>query len=96
MANISRYNWCIKDVVEHTGLPYDYIYDALHSGELEGIVAPRFLRTNEQAVAAWLESLKAKPPSPPATSAPPVRPKRKGKGSAYSFLDPDSFGSRGG
>ena len=94
---ICKWDWRIKDVVRATGLGYDFVRRALISGELDGLVAPRLLRTNEQAVAEWLSLLRVSPPSktPPATSAPPVRRRRsRGAHKAYKFVDPDTFGKR--
>lgn len=94
---VEKYNWRIKDVVEATGLQYDYIRRALLSGELDGLVAPRLLRTNEAAVAEWLETLRVKPPSKPSPAPPRPSTGRKAQVAhrAYRFLDPETFGRRG-
>ncbi len=69
---MERYDWTIKDVAEATGLDYCYIRKALQSGELDGLVAPRLLRTNATDVENWLALLRVDPPSKPspATAAP--------------------------
>jgi hypothetical protein len=94
MGTPERFDWRIKDVVEATGLGYDYIRRALLSGELDGLVAPRLLRTNEAAVAAWLETLRVKPQSKPSPPSPSPGRKPRGRG-AYQYLDPGTFGKRG-
>ena len=66
---LSRYDWSIKDVVKATGLRYHYVRRALLSGDLDGLIAARLLRTNERAVAKWLSLLRiSHSPAPPATA----------------------------
>ena len=76
MSTLQRYDWSIADTVNATGLADHYIRRALLDGSLDGLVAPRLLRTDETAVKVWLESLKVKW----ATAAPTVKTKARRKG----------------
>jgi len=86
-----RYPLRITDVVDLTGLGYDYIRRALLSGELEGLVERRLLRTSEEAVEAWLFRLRSKPRSNASSSSDEAvthSPK------PFQRVDPTTFGTR--
>ena len=84
-----RYPLRSKGVQAAVGLDYDHIRRALISGELVGLVAPRLLRTNKEAVAAWRQGLKNKPPSQPSSTSDDVaNPHKERACRACRFVDP--------
>jgi hypothetical protein len=98
-AGMEKFDLRIKDVVEATGLKYDYIRRALIDGSLEGLVAARLLRTNKRCVEEWQATLRNAPPPPPPSSTDTATPAperlQQVATKAYKHVDPSTFGKRG-
>lgn len=85
-----RFDWTIQDVVDATGLGYQFIRKALLSGKLKGIHASRLLRTNKGMVKDWLESMVVKEKSEIVELVQTAT--HKGQTKAFRHFDPSKCG----